>query len=242
MAYEVTKRIKGRDYRYRVESALDPETGRAGSRWIYLGKVERGVVVAPARSRHSRVTHDEIVATTAKLLEARDASRVTVAVIAQHAGISAGTFYRHFPDRDAAFAAALVSLTDMALEALPPLEAPIGSPESERARLDGWFRGLHRAVLHGRAFRWFLTTPGREKLFASVRKAERRIDPRELLVDYFKALNAAGVGRIDDPVGLARGLMTLHESVARDIALHDDADAAQRWSNIFPVIERAVFC
>jgi hypothetical protein len=28
MAYEVTKQIKGRDYRYRVESRLNPETGR----------------------------------------------------------------------------------------------------------------------------------------------------------------------------------------------------------------------
>jgi AcrR family transcriptional regulator len=242
MAYEVTKRIKGRDYRYRVESAPNPDTGRAGSRWVYLGKVERGVVVAPARSRQSRVTHDEIVATTAKLLETRDASRVTVAVIAQFAGISAGTFYRHFSDRDAAFSAALALLTDTALQGLPPLEAPIGTRDAERARLDGWFRGLHRAVLQGRAFRWILTTTGRDKLFESVRRAERRIDPQVLLSDYFRALNAAGVAHIDDPDGLARGLMTVHGSVARDIALHDDADAAQRWSDIFPVIERAVFC
>jgi AcrR family transcriptional regulator len=242
MAYEVTKRIKGRDYRYRVESAPNPETGRAGSRWVYLGKVERGVVVAPARSRHSRVTHDEIVATTAKLLETRDASRVTVAVIAQFAGISAGTFYRHFSDRDTAFAAALALLTDAALQSLPRLEAPIGSREAECERLDNWFRGLHSAVLHGRAFRWILTTPGRDKLFEGVRKAERRIDPRALLADYFRALNAAGLTHIEDPDGLARGMMTLHASVARDIALHDDADAAQRWSDIFPVIERAVFC
>jgi AcrR family transcriptional regulator len=242
MAYEVTKRIKGRDYRYRVESALDPATGRAGSRWVYLGKVERGVVVAPARSRHSRVTYDEIVSTTAKLLDTRDASRVTVAVIAQFAGISAGTFYRHFSDRDAAFAAALTLLTDTALQALPPLEAPIGTREMERARLDGWFRSLHRAVLNGRAFRWFLTAGGREKLFESVRRAERRVDPRVLLADYFRALNAASVARIDDPDGLARDRRVQRHQSARDIALHDDADAAQRWADIFPVIERAVFC
>jgi hypothetical protein len=112
MSYEVTKRIKGRDYRYRVESAQHPETGRAATRWTYLGKLEDGELIAPTRSVAKRVTHDEIVAVTAKLLETRDASRVTVSVITHHAGISPGTFYRHFADRDAAFGAALTALCE----------------------------------------------------------------------------------------------------------------------------------
>jgi AcrR family transcriptional regulator len=242
MAYEVTKRIKGRDYRYRVESAPNPETGRAGSRWVYLGKVERGVVVAPTRSGHLRVTRDEIVATTARLLETRDASRVTVAVIAQFAGISAGTFYRHFADRDAAFGAALALLTDAAMRALPSLDPPAGSRERERTRLSGWFQGLHQAVLDGRAFRWYLTTPAHHKLRETLRQAERHPDLCAVLAAYLRTLNAAKLANIEDPDGLARGLVTLHASVARDIALHDGADAAERWSQIFPVIERAVFC
>ena len=49
MAYEVTKQIKGRDYRYRVESRLNPETGRPATRWTYLGKLEGGELIAPAR-------------------------------------------------------------------------------------------------------------------------------------------------------------------------------------------------
>jgi AcrR family transcriptional regulator len=242
MSYEVTKRIKGRDYRYRVESAPDAETGRAALRWVYLGKLERGVLVAPARPGHSRVAREEIVATTAKLLETRDASRVTVAVIAQHAGISAGTFYRHFADRDAAFGAALALIADGAMNGLPPLDPPAGTRERERERLNAWFAGVHHAVLNGRALRWFLTTPAHDKLLQSLRRAQLQADPRAVLAGYFRTLHAAGLAHIDDPDGLARGVLTLHASVVRDVALHDDADAVQRWAQIFPVIERAVFC
>jgi AcrR family transcriptional regulator len=241
VAYEVTKRIKGHDYRYRVESTRDPETGRGATRWIYLGKLEDGRVVAPARTAPRRVTNDEIVAVTAHLIEARDASRVTVAVIAHHAGISPGTFYRHFSDRDSALAAAIAYLSDRVLAALPSLDVPIGTFADERARLNRWFEGLNDAVLHGRAFRWFLTSPAHDRLAENVRYTPGHVDARALLAAYFRRLDEAGLARIDDVAALAHGLMTLHWPIVRDIAQHDDADAAARWAGIFPVIERAVF-
>jgi AcrR family transcriptional regulator len=243
LSYEVTKRIKGRDYRYRVESARDPETGRAGTRWVYLGKLENGELVAPVRSVSRRVTHDEIVAVTAKLLESRDASRVTVAVIAHHAGISPGTFYRHFEDRDAAFGAALTALCEQCFDTLPPLDPPAGSGADERARLNGWFEALHQAVLRGRAFRWFLTSAGHDKLETALAAASLRIDPRALLATYFRTLHDAGLARIGDAETLANGIIRLHASIVRDMALHGDAEAgaAERWAAVFPVIERAVF-
>lgn len=243
VAYEVTKRIKGRDYRYRVESARDSETGRTGTRWTYLGKLEDGELVAPARSAARRVTHDEIVAVTAKLLESRDASRVTVAVITHHAGISPGTFYRHFPDRDAAFGAALTALCEQCFDELPALDPPIGSLEAERARLDGWFRALHQGVLRGRALRWFLTSAGHDKFETLIRQSALRIDPRALLSEYFRALHRAGLARIGDAEALAHGVMRLNAAIVRDMALHGEAQAGalERWAEVFPVIERAVF-
>jgi AcrR family transcriptional regulator len=243
LAYEVTKRIKGRDYRYRVESARNPETGRAGTRWTYLGKVEGGELIAPARSGSRRVTHDEIVAITAKLLESRDASRVTVAVITHHAGISPGTFYRHFPDRDAAFTAALTVLCERCIADLPALEPPIGTIDAERARLNGWFEALHHTVLRGRALRWFLMTSGHDKIETAIRNTTLRIDPRALLAGYFRALERAGLARIGDVEVLANGVMRLHASIVREMALHGDFEtgASTRWAEVFPVIERAVF-
>lgn len=241
MAYEVTKRIKGRDYRYRVEATRDAQSGRGGTRWVYLGKLEDGRVIAPARRTMRRITRDEIIAITAHLIEVRDASRVTVAVIAKHAGISPGTFYRQFSDHDSALAAAIGYLSDRALAELPPLDVKIGTFAEERARLNRWFEGLNDAVLHGRAFRWFLTHPAHDKLAQSIRNATGQVDARALLAAYFQRLGDAGLARIDDAAALANSLMTLHWPIVRDIALHDDADAAARWADIFPVIERAVF-
>jgi AcrR family transcriptional regulator len=243
LAYEVTKRIKGRDYRYRVESARDPATGRAGTRWTYLGKLEGGELVAPARTVARRVTHDEIVAVTAKLLDSRDASRVTVSVIAQHAGISPGTFYRHFADRDAAFTAALTVLCERCFDDLPALDAPLGSQADECARLNGWFEALHHAALRGRAFRWFLTSAGHDKFEAILQQTALRIDPRALLANYFRALHGAGLARIGDAETLANGVLRVHASIVRDMALHAGAEASatERWAEVFPVIERAVF-
>jgi AcrR family transcriptional regulator len=243
LSYEVTKRIKGRDYRYRVESARDPESGRAGTRWIYLGKLENGALVAPVRSVSRRVTHDEIVAVTAKLLESRDASRVTVSVIAHHAGISPGTFYRHFDDRDAAFSAALTALCEQCFDALPALDPPAGTDADERRRLNGWFEALHQAALRGRAFRWFLTSAGHDKLEIALASTTLRIDPRALLAKYFRTLHDAGLARIGDAETLANGILRLHAAMVRDMALHGvaEAGAAERWAAVFPVIERAVF-
>ena len=243
MAYEVTKRIKGRDYRYRVENARDLQTGRAGTRWTYLGKLQDGQLIAPARSVARRVTHDEIVAVTAKLLESRDASRVTVAVIAHHAGISPGTFYRHFSDRDAAFSAALAALCEQCFDDLPALDPPARSRAGERERLNAWFEALHHAILRGRAFRWLLTTAGHDKLEAAIRQSALRIDPRALLASYFRLLHGAGLARIGDAETLANGVLRLHVSVVREMALHGEieAGASERWAEVFPVIERAVF-
>jgi AcrR family transcriptional regulator len=243
VSYEVTKRIKGRDYRYRVESARHPETGRAATRWTYLGKLEDGELIAPARSVARRVTHDEIVAVTAKLLETRDASRVTVSVITHHAGISPGTFYRHFPDRDAAFGAALTVLCEQCFDDLPALDPPVESLDGERVRLNRWFEALHQGVLRGRALRWFLTTAGHDKFEALIRGSALRIDPRTLLTGYFRMLHDAGLARISDAETLANGVMRLNASIVRDMALHNDleAGATERWAEVFPVIERAVF-
>jgi AcrR family transcriptional regulator len=167
---------------------------------------------------------------------------VTVAVIAHHAGISPGTFYRHFADHDAAFTAALATLAEQCVEELPALDVPVGTRDAERARFDHWFAALHRAVVSGRAFRWFMTVGAHDKLEAAIVQS-LRIDPRALLAGYFRRLEAAGVTRIGDADALANGVLRLHAAVARDIVLNGDAEAGTpgRWAEVFPVIERAVF-
>jgi AcrR family transcriptional regulator len=240
VAYEVTKQIKGRPYRYRVDSERDPVTGRTRARWQYLGRLDGEGVIAPGRPRLRRVTRDDVIATTARLLETRDASRVTVAVIAHDAGISPGTFYRHFPDRQSALQAALASLCVAALRSLPSLAGPIGTVSEERARLAAWFEAFGRAALGSRALRWLLAAPARGERIpsdcATLGKSTRR-----MLGEYLRRLDGQGRAQINDPDALAAALLRLHLSIVRETALTDAADDASRWAAVFPVVERAVF-
>jgi AcrR family transcriptional regulator len=241
LAYEVTKQIKGHGYRYRVEGIRDPATGRTRSHWQYLGRIEGDDVIAPARTQTTRVTRDEIVKATARLLETRDASRITVSVIAQRAGVSAGTFYRIFGDRRSALGAAVAHLCDGLVRELPTLAGPIGTRDAERERLFNWFAALHRAVLDGRAFRWFLTSAARDTYRAAADAATMANDLQRTLAAYLRRLHASSCAHIGDPDALSAALLRIHFSFVRDLAITEEDDAPSRWSEVFPVIERAVF-
>jgi AcrR family transcriptional regulator len=242
LAYEVTKRIKGRDYRYRVEAERDPETGRTRTRWRYLGRIDGDRVIAPARTLAPRVTREHLVVATATLLRTRDLSRITVAVIAHHAGISTGTFYRHFPDRRSALDAARRYLLDEMLRDLPSLAGRVGTPNEERDRLYAWFVALQGAALHGRAFRALLSRAGRDDEKERLDESPAAAALRSMLATYLRRLDDAGCACIADPDALAGALLRLNLSFVRDMSLAADPSGAPlRWSEVFPVVERAVF-
>ena len=101
MAYEVVKTIGSRQYRYRVQSERDPQTGKMRNRWTYLGRVagEAGIVKARAPRPNARL---RLLEAAEALLASGDASAVTVDAIASAAGVAHGTFYRYFRHRSAA--------------------------------------------------------------------------------------------------------------------------------------------
>jgi AcrR family transcriptional regulator len=245
VAYEVTKRISGGDYRYRVEGYRDPDTGRQRTRWQYLGRVVDGATVTPPTRRGDRTTKDTIVAATAELLEARDASRVTVAVIAKHAGISPATFYRYFADRKAAFTAALSYLCDRTISTLPSLEDhPIGTRADETGRIFTWLESLHRSMLMHRAFRWSFSNGDKSKARAHIERSLLKVDAYAMLAAYLRRLDAAGVARIDDAEQLAEAIMGVCRALIRSRA--NEAESEEQESvqllAVFPLVERAVFC
>lgn len=220
MTYEITKLIKGHPYRYAVEGFRDPQTGRSRARWTYLGRVVGESVVAPARERGAGVTRDELTAVVARLLESRDPSHLTVGVIAQHAGISPGTFYRHFPTRQAALGAAFDRLCEPLIAALPLTSATLGSEADERERLRNWFGRLERALRRGRALQRLVQPADRPVLV-------------ERLAAYLRALDGAGLVAIDDPAALGVSLLRLHASVA--------PATPGEWTAVWPLVERAIF-
>ncbi len=245
MAYEVTKRIGRGDYRYRVEGYRDSKTGRQRTRWQYLGRVVDGVIAVPPTRRGEHTTREKIVAATAQLLETREASRVTVDVIARHAGISQATFYRYFDHRKAAFTTALTYLCDRTIGALPPLDDhAVGTRAEESARIFAWVESLHRSFLRQRAFRWSFAEGSRSKTKAQIERSMLKVDPRTILAAYLRRLDAAGIARIADADELASAIIGICSALIRSGVNEDGPQESQRdqlLCVIFPLIERAVF-
>jgi AcrR family transcriptional regulator len=146
VAYEVTKRIKGHDYRYTVEAYRDPVTQSRKTRWRYIGAVEGGVVrPATPRALQKRVTREQIVAAATKLLSFRDPEHITVAVIAAAAGASRSAFYRHFHSEHEALSSALASMIDELIRDLPPLAQPQNLEEA-RGLLRSWCEAFAQSI------------------------------------------------------------------------------------------------
>jgi AcrR family transcriptional regulator len=237
MASEVTKRIKGREYRYVVDSYLDPETNRRKQRWRYIGVVENGKVVVGSRRR---ITREEIVAATARLLEFRAPKHITLSVIAASAGVSRNTFYRHFPSAKEAIIEAMTRITNEALQALPPLSAPRNLEEA-REQLRLWCKaynssvGLNRVSKQVQGYRHQVRA--RLEAASPTEKA-----PAVGLSVFFIELNDAGFTAIDDPEGLAEAVKGLLASLRiSSFAVLPGERAPYSYDDLYPLIERAVF-
>ncbi len=77
MAYEVTKLVNGRPYRYRVRSERDPDTGKVRNRWTYLG---RGDATGPAPVAKPRPNaRAALLDALERLLDRSDPADVTAA-------------------------------------------------------------------------------------------------------------------------------------------------------------------
>jgi AcrR family transcriptional regulator len=244
MAYEVRKQIRGRDYLYRVERYREAATGYTRTRWQYLGKIVDGQrLIAPARRRSASSDHRaSLVLAAADLLESSDPARVTLAMVAQRAGLAPSTVYRYFPNRKGLFAAALTSLCDRLVDELGPLDGPIGDRLAESKRLNDWLDAMLRELLRQRAIRYSLGNR-RRKLRARVENSLRKIDPKRILATYLRRLQDARLAPPNDSQVLARAVLGVLSSVLRATATQLDADDPPMVAlrDVYPVIEAAVF-
>lgn len=207
MAYEVTKRIKGHDYRYVVESLRDPQTKRRKARWTYVGALDVDGVRAPVVRSRKRVTKDDVVAAVAKLLEFRDPEHVTVSVIAKEAGISRSTFYRYFPDEQNAFNAALLKICDEFLVSLPSLDNSVGTIQEARTTFRRWCEARFRLVGSQRAILLAISHGYRGKMSPQLERTLLTANPLTPLEAFLKALQTAGLADIPDAAGMARAIL-----------------------------------
>lgn len=134
MAYEVVKTIRGRQYRYVVESYRDAETGKVRNKWRYLGKADSNQ--PPMRRTRGDETRTKLMDAVERLLERDNWSDVTVRSIAAEAGVAEATYYRHFQSRSEllhACAARVLGLFEERLKTLLEI-APTRDEERERLR------------------------------------------------------------------------------------------------------------
>ncbi len=143
MAYEVTKLVNGRPYRYRVRSERDPESGKVRNRWTYLGRVDAGRPPAAARPRPN--AREALLDALERLLERSDAGDVTAAAVSVEAGLAHGTFYRYFRNRVDAIRALGDRLRSARSVELGSLDEPAVDAAAARAALRAWTGVLLRA-------------------------------------------------------------------------------------------------
>jgi AcrR family transcriptional regulator len=133
MAYEVVKTIRGRQYRYAVESYRDADTGKVRNKWRYLGKADSNQV--PVRRTRGPETRTKLMDALERLLDRDSWSDVTVRNIAAEAGVAEATYYRHFQSRSELLHACAARVLEMLEERFEALRAIAATRDDERKRL-----------------------------------------------------------------------------------------------------------
>jgi AcrR family transcriptional regulator len=238
MAYEVTKVVNGRSYRYRVRSERDPLTGKFRNRWTYLGRADAAGAVAPARERRNART--ALLDALERLLLSTDPDAVTAAAISTEAGVAHGTFYRYFRNKSEAIVAlferlgAARSANHDALDVVPATAA------DARTALRTWASGVFYAKdRHVGLLRVFDTLSARDELLDAHRKARREAFVSRMRA-YLAMLDERGFAHIADPAASASVLVSMFVGIFRDAILTGPLDETQVAAAV-DLIERAVF-
>lgn len=240
MAYEVTKTIAGRAYRYRVERVVDPATGKRRSRWTYLGRGEQAERAPPTPRRRSDAAR-RLLDALERLLAERDLGGITADAIAAEAGLAHGTFYRHFRDKRDALRAALERLRERREPVIASLHAEVATEAEARAGMRRFVETMlrwpeeHRALLRAN-----YALALRDEAVAAERRT-RRADAVRLLASHFATLAERGFSTLPDREGAAAALLAMVDGLYREAILDGVALDERRIAAAADVFEHAVF-
>jgi AcrR family transcriptional regulator len=226
MAYEVIKTIKGREYRYSVESYREPESGRVKNRWTYVGKVGKAQPKVKRRTLTSQ-TRQRLLDAFLRLVDRKPWAEISPSSIAIEAGLAHGTFYRYFKSRMQLFSECTRGANAALDERLSDLASLADTLGDERIRLRAWVIDLVKRPT---------APPGLLRAWMDIDvtklRAARRTARVDAFVAYIESLRERGyVASIGDARPLAIALSFLVETlgrrtIAEQVLLSEDDYAA----------------
>lgn len=105
----------------------------------------------PVQAR-ARATVDTLLEATTRILASEGYEAVTTNRVAEVAGVSIGSLYEYFPNKQSLVAAALARvMREIAAEVTQSLRTALALPEQPRAGIDYWMRAMMQALDRRRA-------------------------------------------------------------------------------------------
>jgi AcrR family transcriptional regulator len=240
MAYEVTKQIGGRAYRYGVESVRDPQTGKRRNRWTYLGRAEQGAAAVPARRPRTNA-RERLLDAVERLVAGSDFAALTADAIATEAGLAHGTFYRHFRDKRDALRGALDRIRERGGPVIDSLRDDVETAVEARAAIRSLVERILRAPAeHPALLRAYYGLVLRDEEVASDRR-ERRGRTIARLSEHLAALASRGLIHVADVEATSTALFAMLDGFYREAIVDGVPLDERRIAAAADVTERAVF-
>jgi TetR/AcrR family transcriptional regulator, cholesterol catabolism regulator len=236
MGYEVVKTIRGRDYRYAVESYRDPQTGKVRNKWRYLGKADGNA--APRRRAKAVETRARLMSALERLLARLPWADITAHDIAAEADVAPATLYRYYGSRTEVLTAC-ASRSDDELDArLAELGNVAETIDGERARLRSWTIAMVREM------------PGSAALFAlwasgssGNRGRERNEHRRRAFKSYLERLSELGYTAVapEELDGLATALALIVQAFSYRVVIGRSHMRDDEYAALATAVERLIF-
>lgn len=239
MAYEVTKLVNGRPYRYRVRSERDPASGKIRNRWTYLGRVDanRGPIEAKPRPNAREALLDALE----RLLDRSDPSDVTAAAVSVEAGLAHGTFYRYFTNRVAAIRALADRLRSERAAEFGSLDEPPADAAAARAALRAWTGVVLSAHSeHHGLVRALYALAAKDAEIRAV-LVERRNGNARKLVGWLRNLADRGIIALPQADAAGDVLFAMVDGIGRDAIAAGEPLEESHLAAAIDLVERAVF-
>ena len=239
MAYEVTKVVNGRSYRYGVRAERDAETGKYRNRWTYLGRVTGGVAATAAKPRPN--AREALLDALERLLDRYEPDAITAGAISVEAGVAHGTFYRYFKNKIEAIHGLAARLREEKAEQFALLDQRPATRDEARTAIRLWTAThLRMQTEHPGLIRaWYALAASDPEMRAAGQL--RRTTLANRLGAWLAGVVAAGLAPPMDPLQTAAILISTIAGLGRDAAASGEPLDAARLAATESLVERAVF-